>query len=181
MMVDGCNKPAQVVHTLAASQVCGITWEDDASGNILEVDVAILDGVLYLGKLFVQQCLEVHGSEGAVLPRAHFTRISKKFRVEFDLPRVEGMSDIGIPQSLQYTSNVRGSVAPALVRAGPGEDTRVEGIWFISLKNNRHLDPVAPPIGKIISGMDNLDRLVNVTLVDRYSLFRNILHVLSVL
>ena len=90
---------------------------------------------------------------------SRFSRVLPQFIAQFGLagdPRVTAVwKDRPIPDDPVRTSNVRGTIAYAMT----GPNTRTTQL-YISLRDNARLDAQGfAPIGRVVEGMDVVDRL----------------------
>jgi cyclophilin family peptidyl-prolyl cis-trans isomerase len=90
---------------------------------------------------------------------ARFYRVVPGFVVQWGAagdPNVTKKWDVPIPDDPVKTSNVRGTLTFAATSAPNSRTTHL----FINLGDNGRLDSLGfAPIGKVVSGMDNVDRI----------------------
>jgi homoserine O-acetyltransferase len=90
---------------------------------------------------------------------SRFFRVVPRFIAQFGIPGDPSIArvwkDLTIPDDSVRTSNVRGTIAYAMT----GPDTRTTQL-FVSLIDNNRLDAQGfSPLGKVVRGMDVVDRL----------------------
>lgn len=117
---------------------------------VIEVDPALAPN----GAKHFAELVRAHYYDGA-----RFYRVVPGFVVQWGIaadPKVSKKWDVPIPDDPVETSNVRGTVAFAATNAPNSRTTDL----FINLGNNANLDGMSfAPIGRVVSGMDNVDKI----------------------
>ena len=137
------KKPIPVM--LNSSVLCSLTWRDPGLDEASGVDVALFDGMAELGDRFMGQCGEVgaSGLDDSVFLESAFSRLSRDYRAEFDLPTTSSTESLGatrvrhVPDRLAHTSNILGYLSPALNRvetANGGTAMMLISTYFFNLK-----------------------------------------------
>ena len=89
-----------------------------------------------------------------------FHRVIKDFMIQGGDPTGTGMGDPGYKIKDEFTKNNRNDRGTiSMANAGPNTGGSQ---FFINVVNNNFLDAKHPVFGKIIQGMDTVDKIVNV-------------------
>ena len=137
-LVFGCKpkiKPRPIF--LNSSTICSLTWYCPLTEEISGIDIALFDNIPSLTGNFAEQCHQVGLDLGLDLPEpmfeASFSRLSKNYRAEFDLPQLDEMA-VNPPERLDHTSNLLGYLSPVLTQTPNNRGFSLIGTYFINLK-----------------------------------------------
>jgi peptidyl-prolyl cis-trans isomerase A (cyclophilin A) len=153
LMLIGCAGAKQSSDR-TQSQTSGSTYKVDLETSRGPVVVEIDPGLAPNGADHFRRLVEAKYFDGA-----RFYRVVPGFVVQWGAaadPKVTAKWSPSIPDDPVKTSNVRGTITFAATNAPNSRSTHL----FINLGDNANLDGMGfAPIGKVVSGMDNVDKI----------------------